>query len=254
MNTFPTLDRSPNIQGFADEYSDESVQIASTASGYPVLNELFTFDPRTWNYTLSYVDQTDKDTLMSFYQSNKAVPFYWLNEQDDTIYEVVFTQKPTCRMQDDDDNELWEIGLVLRQSAATELPGAYISQKFYGGDVMIEVVNLAAGADISGMPVFVAAQGMVLTTCHLLTKGTPTGIDNSNTAVITVKDSGGNTVVTKTFNTGTQPPTEDSEDWSSLLDDDYTTLAEGDVLFLDVTQGTTANMPAFSIVFGGYYS
>ncbi len=254
MNTFPTLDRSPDIEGFADEYSGECVQIASTASGYPVLNDMFTFDARTWTYTLSYVSQTDKSILMSFYQSNKSVPFYWLNEQDNTVYEVVFIQKPTCRMQDNDNNELWEIGLVLRQSAATELPATAITQKFYGGDAMIEVVNLAAGADISDMPVFVAAQGMVLTTCHLLTKGTPAGIDNSNTVVVTIEDSAAHTVVTKTFNTGTQPPTEDSEDWSSLLDDDYTALSEGDVLFLTVMQGTTANMPAFSIVFGGYYS
>lgn len=254
MNTFPTLDCGMDIQGFGDEPSDDAVQIASTASGYPVMNKLFTFDPRTFSGTLSNASETDKQTVMAFYEANKDVPFYWLNEQDDTVYEVCFVQKPRPRLMDNDNKERWQIPLVLIQAFATEYPAEFLSQRFYGGDVMIEVVNLAAGADISGLPVFVAAQGMVLTSCHLLTKGTPTGIDNSNTAVITVKDSGGNTVVTKTFNTGTQPPTEDSEDWSSLLDDDYTTLVEGDVLYLDVTQGPTANLPAFSIVFGGYYS
>lgn len=254
MNTFPTLSTGLDISGFSDEPSDNAVRIASTASGYPVINELFTFDPRTFSGTLSNVSETDKQTVMAFYEANKGVPFYWLNEQDDTVYEVCFASKPRPSIMDGDDKTKWRIPLTFLQTAAIEYPSTFLSRQFYGGDVMIEVVNLAAGADISNMPVFVAAQDMNLLSCHLLTKGTPTGIDDNNTVVITIKNAAGNTIATKTFNAGTQPPTNDSEDWSSLLYEDYTTLLEGDVLFLTVTQGTTANMPAFSITFGGYYS
>lgn len=254
MNTFPTLDRSPDIQGFVDEYSDESIQIGSFASGYPCINKLFTFDPRTWTYTLSYVSQSDKTTLMSFYLANKDVPFYWLNEQEDIVFEVIFVGKPSCRIQDNDDNDSWQIGMTLRQSADTELSGNFLTNRYYGGDAMIEIENLSPGADITLRPVFVAGSGMVITSAWLMTKGTPAGIDNSNTVVLTIKNEAGNTLLTKTYNTATQPPTNDSVDLSSLLDSDYTTLAEGDILTITVTQGTTANMPAFSITFGGYYT
>jgi hypothetical protein len=116
---------------------------------------------------------------------------------------------------------------------------------------MINVVNLAAGADISDYPVFVATEELTLHSCRLLTQGTPAGIDNSNTAVLTLTVNG-NTLLTKTYNTVTQPPTNASEDLSSLLDADYVELEIGDVVKLTVTQGATANMPAFVIAFGSY--
>ena len=253
MNTFPTLTASPDIQGWTDEYSSEAVEIASFASGYPCINAQFTFDPRTWSHTLSNVSQTDKNAIMVFYQANKDVPFYWSNTQDSTTYEVVFVQKPSCQTQDNDNKTLWQIGLVLRQSAATELPAASLTNRYYGADAMINVINLAVAEDISNLPVYVAADGVTITGCRLLTQGTPAGIDNSNTVVLTLTVSG-NTLLTKTYNTGTQPPTNDEEDLTSLLDSDYVALSAGDVIKLSVTQGTTANMPAFLIVFSAYYT
>jgi hypothetical protein len=117
MNTFPTLDCGPTIGNFSDEFSDEAVQVASSDSGYPLMNEKFTFDPRTFSVVLDNVSQMDKETLMTFYQNNKSVPFYWDNEQDGEQYEVVFIGKPTCQMYDDDDYELWHIELLLKQVA-----------------------------------------------------------------------------------------------------------------------------------------
>ena len=119
---------------------------------------------------------------------------------------------------------------------------------------MIEVENLAAGSDITTRPVFAASQGMTIVSAYLLTKGTPVGVDNSNTVVVTLKDDSGNTILTKTFNTATQPPTSDAVSLTSLLDSDYTTLSAGDHLTLTVTCGATANMPAFNISLGGYYT
>ncbi len=254
MNTFPTLSCSPKIAGWGDNFQPGGTEVASFASGYPCLNKQFTFHPKGYNHIYQNVSQTDKETVDAFYSANEDVPFYWLNEQDDTVYEVAFTQEPSCQTQDEDNKELWQIGLSLIQTAVTEYPSTFLTRRFYGGDAMIEVVNLAAGADITLTPAYVAAQGMVITSAWLLTKGTPAGIDNSNTVVVTLKDKNGNTVLTKTFNTATQPPTSGSLDLTSLLDDDYTTLVAGDRLDLIVTQGTTANMPAFSITLGGYYS
>lgn len=113
MATFPVLSRSQSIEGFVEELSKEAVQIASMASGLPLLNKIFTFDPKTFKFTLDCVSQIDKETVITFYEDNKDVPFSWLNGQDSVTYEVIFMSKPACKLEDRKD--LWRIGLILRQ-------------------------------------------------------------------------------------------------------------------------------------------
>ena len=115
MNTFPTILTGPGDRFFSDEKSPNAVSVGSTASGRPVLNKLFTFDPRMFDFELRFVSQADKLTVMTFYEENKDVPFNWLNEQDDEEYEVVFIGPPRCRV--DGEKDLWRIGLVLFQNA-----------------------------------------------------------------------------------------------------------------------------------------
>ena len=114
MNTFPVNVRAPNLN-FSDEKSDKAVLIADTASGYPLLNKLFTFDPRTFIFDLPAAPEADKQEIMTFYEDNKDVPFYWLNKQDETQHEVVFIRRPGCRLFGRKD--LWKITLYLRQSS-----------------------------------------------------------------------------------------------------------------------------------------
>lgn len=113
MNTFPSGVRTPNLI-FSDELSDEAVLIGQMASGYPLINKLFTFDPRTFDFEMPAVPEADKLDIMTFYADNKDVPFYWLNRQDGTVYEVVFISKPGCRVEGRGD--LWRIHLILWQS------------------------------------------------------------------------------------------------------------------------------------------
>ena len=114
MNTFPTNVKAPNLN-FSDEKSDKAVLIASMASGYPLLNKLFTFDPRTFIFDIPGAPEADKLEIMTFYENNKDVPFYWYNKQNKTQYEVVFVSKPGCRLEGRKD--LWRITLNLRQSS-----------------------------------------------------------------------------------------------------------------------------------------
>ena len=114
MNTFPHIVRDPNLN-FSDEKSDKAVLIGDTASGYPVLNKLFTFDPRDFGLELPCVPDADKQEIMTFYEDNKDVPFYLINKQDKTRYEVVFVSKPTCRLEGRGD--LWRMGFSFRQSS-----------------------------------------------------------------------------------------------------------------------------------------
>jgi len=58
-------------------------------------------------------------------------------------------------------------------------------------------------------------------------------------------------VVTKTYNTATQPPSSDYEDLGNL---DNASLNAGEHLLFSLTQGTAANMPAFSIIVEYYYT
>jgi len=110
--SFPGISRRPS-HIFSDEPSDAAVLIGSTASGYPVLNKQFTFDPRTFTPELRSVSETDKLIVMAFYEQQKDIPFPWYNNQDDTTYEVAFVKKPRCRM--DGRKDLWRISIMLRR-------------------------------------------------------------------------------------------------------------------------------------------
>lgn len=115
MNTWPVLSRRVS-HTFADEKSIAAVRIASTASGYPHLTKLFTFDARTFPFEMHSVPNADKLDIFTFYEANKEVPFYWPNPQDSITYEVCFTRPPRCRM--DGRSDLWRIGIELRQTSA----------------------------------------------------------------------------------------------------------------------------------------
>jgi len=112
----------------------------------------------------------------------------------------------------------------------------------------VAVEDLGAGADIAAREVFIAPSAGYFTEIGILTYGAPAGVDDSNTCVVAVKDSAGNTVVTKTYNTATQPPTEDYESLGTL-DTTHKKFVADEHFTVDVTQGTTSNMPGFSLVF-----
>lgn len=113
MNTWPVgLSRGPGI-AWKEGYPNTSVKIASAASGLPVINELFTFDPMTWVGVFNMTSQADKETIATFYQANKGVAFKWLNPQDSSTYEVIFTHPP--KMQLDRISTLWRIAVTFRQ-------------------------------------------------------------------------------------------------------------------------------------------
>lgn len=111
----------------------------------------------------------------------------------------------------------------------------------------LAVEDLTAGADITDRPIFVHPRANTLTSVGILTQGAPVGVDDDNTAVVTLKDDAGNTIVAKTYNTGTQPPTSDYEDLGAL-DGTHKALSAGEHVTLSVAQGATANLPAFQLI------
>jgi hypothetical protein len=112
--SFPGISRKPS-QVFSDEPSSEAVLGGDMASGYPLLNKVFTFDPRTFSFEMPSVLEADKLIIMAFYEVHKDKTFPWYNAQDHTWHDVVFISRPGCRL--DGRGDLWRITLKLRQSS-----------------------------------------------------------------------------------------------------------------------------------------
>jgi len=115
-----------------------------------------------------------------------------------------------------------------------------------GITMIIDVENLAQGSDIPSRTISGRQQGFTWVAISILTKGIPTGIDNSNTVVITLKNRAGDTIITKTYNGGSVPPSNDIESLGTPL---ILELDPLDIIAIFVKQNGTANMPAFSLIF-----
>ena len=114
-NTFPVLSNHQEYSDYNEKKSKDSVVVGNYASGCPLVGKLFTFDPTTWTFTITTVTQVYKESVMTFYAANKDIPFYWANELDSTTYTVIFVSEPDCNVIAL--NNIWSIGLVLRQYA-----------------------------------------------------------------------------------------------------------------------------------------
>lgn len=117
MNTFPTISRNPGVSGYNFDKSSDAILVANRASGLPVLNKIWTFDPIIFSFKLNLVSDTDKNTIMDFYEANKDVPFYWYNNQDSITYEVIFTRPVRCSL--DKIKTRWQISIELQQYSST---------------------------------------------------------------------------------------------------------------------------------------
>jgi len=111
--SFPIIGRKPGHR-FSDIPDPNAMLIGSTASGYPVLNKVATFAPRTFTPEFRLVINTDKLLVMTFYKQHKDLEFPWYNDQDDMWYTVAFVKPPQCRL--DGRKDLWRIQLELRQT------------------------------------------------------------------------------------------------------------------------------------------
>lgn len=132
--------------------------------------------------------------------------------------------------------------VTISNSGATTLNSAHAKSS-----TQFSVEDLAADADIAARPVFVRPGALTLVSIGILTQGASAGVDDSNTVVIAFADDASNSIVSKTYNTGTQPPSSDYADLGALNGTNKILTATEHVL-MSVTQGGTANMPAFVVV------
>lgn len=114
--------------------------------------------------------------------------------------------------------------------------------------ISYQVEDLAAGVDIANRVIFEAPAGIdaTLVSAKIIPQGNAAGIDDSNTCVIKLSD-GTNTIVEATYDTDPAFPAAGAATSLGTLDTDYTGLAQGEKLYLSVTNGTTSNPPAFML-------
>lgn len=107
----------------------------------------------------------------------------------------------------------------------------------------------AAGADISDLAMWAApASGCTLSGMGIVPQEVPAGIDNANTCVITIKDAAGNTMVTKTYNTGTPAPGQKTYASLGALDAIHKVLTANEVVTVTITQGATSDIGSLVFV------
>jgi hypothetical protein len=111
-----------------------------------------------------------------------------------------------------------------------------------------QVEDLAAGADIAGRVIFAAPTGVDVTmvSAAIIPQGAAAGIDDGNKCVIALTD-GTNTIVSAEFDANPAFPAAAAVTDLGALDGTHKVLSAGEKLYLSVTDGTTANPPAFML-------
>jgi len=241
---FPTFDlsRKPTANTWKFQKLIDPTIRAAFESGTPLSRSRFTAPvPKLYSYTINFLTEADIEILEDFEDHVKvgSSEFNW--------------RHPIS-------HEDWEMRLNSQMKFGIE-PGTvdyyYAQIEMYGKEVqkmrqaIIRIEDLAADADILDRPIFVNPKAVTIESIGILTEGAPAGIDDDNTAVLLIEDDASNAVVTKTYNTATQPPSSDYEDLGNL---DNASLNAGEHLLFSLTQGTAANMPAFSIIVEYYYT
>jgi hypothetical protein len=112
--------------------------------------------------------------------------------------------------------------------------------------LVVAIEDLSAGADIAARTILYAPAGtdITLVSAGIIPLGSSAGVDDGNTAVIALADGDAAAIVTKTYNTGTQPPAAGTIGDLGALSGTYKVLSAGEKLTVAVTQGATANLPA----------
>ncbi len=133
--------------------------------------------------------------------------------------------------------------LTLASSGAATLNAAHAEQT-----VVIPIAALGAGADLAAAIQFAHPRAVTLVSVGYLAAGTDFGtVDDSNTSVFAVTDGAGNSIVEKTYNTGTQPVASALNDLGAL-DATHKVLTAAETVSLAITNGATAKTPAGFLV------
>lgn len=111
---------------------------------------------------------------------------------------------------------------------------------------MYQVEGLQAGADIADRVIFAVPPGVdaTLISVSIAAQGAAAGIDDDNKCVVALTD-GTNSIVSAEYKVDPAFPAAAAVASLGELAADYKVLSAGEKLYLSVTNGATANPPAF---------
>ena len=241
---FPTfeLSRKPTLATWRDKaWKDTTLRTELAYGGFSSRATATRPGPRHISFTYNLLTRADRDLIEA-------------HEDHVMIGASAFAFRESETNQDWDVRFLKEVIFAIEP----ELPALFFANvEFIGYKVekmrteTYWVEDLGAGDDIADRPIFVNPKAVTINSIGILTQGAPAGVDDSNTAVIAIKDDAANVLVSKTYDTDPQPPDADYEDLGTLAN---ASLAAGEHLNLNVTQGATANLPVFGVVIEYYFT
>jgi hypothetical protein len=131
--------------------------------------------------------------------------------------------------------------MTIKCPAPAGLDGAAADHQL----VQYVVENLAAGVDLADVIMYAVPHGYTATllAARIISQGTPAGIDDANTCVINIEN-GATSMAGKTYNTANAFPTNGI---GTLTLTANTGALEDQVVTLSVTNGATADPPAFIV-------
>jgi len=245
METFPSIGSWLSDDRHKDTRAGSPTSSSQFYSGYTQRINRFSWVPKVFHRTLGNLTTANRTALQAFEVTVNygQDSFNWTDTITSTVYQVALEGSacPLSFSMFGGIYDKWKVPISFIQTTPAELATSYEKE----GIMQYQVEDLAANADITDRPIFSSAYAYTFSKATILTEGAPAGVDNSNTVVVTLKNGAGSTIVTKTYNTTTQPPTSDYADLGSLS---INSIIAGDIITLSVTQGATANMPPFSIV------
>ena len=115
--------------------------------------------------------------------------------------------------------------------------------------LMVQVEGLDAGDDIASRPVFEVPTGYKATivSAYILSQGTATGIDDSNTCVVALGRGSDGAFASITYKNSPAFPASGVSGSMGAIVDDYKELVAGKKIVLSVTNGSTAKPPMFAV-------
>lgn len=240
---FPTftLSKGPNPKTWKETVLLDPTIRSEKASGIMKTRARFTALLKRFDFNYNFL--TDADKIL-------------IEEHQEHV--VVGASKYTYRMKRTDED--WEVKSLkaILFTIEPRLPSTWqASISFFGKQVskmrtsLVQVEDLAAGVSILNRPIFANPKAVTINAIGILTEGASTGVDDTNTSVILIEDDASNALVTKTYDADPQPPDSDYEDLGALSNN---SLNAGEHLMLSLTNGTTANWSAFTIIIEWYYT
>lgn len=115
--------------------------------------------------------------------------------------------------------------------------------------LMVQVEGLDAGDDIVSRPVFEVPTGYKATivSAYILSQGTATGIDDSNTCVVALGRNADGAFASITYKNNPEFPASGVSGDMGTIVEDYKELVAGKKIVLSVTNGSTAKPPMFAV-------